>query len=125
MSEGPPSERRRGVRHIACFPGIVEDEDAAKRTAMISDLSEVGASLLTRGAPVGVGEVLQLELHVLFDSDEVRLAAGRVVRVAPLPDARSSFWTHQVAVEFDERLAFTPAEVDALEKRKAMLRKKR
>ena len=124
--EGPPpsSDRRRGFRHIACFPGLLEGAEADKKTAMISDLSETGALLLVYGPAVRVDEELRLELHIVTNSDAARTVTGRVVRIEPLPPARASLWSHQAAVEFHETLTFNEAEVESLAKRKAILTKK-
>jgi hypothetical protein len=121
----PPSERRRGTRHVARFPGVVEPPESEKMTAMISDLSETGALLLVRLPESKVGDELRIELHILFDSDDTHVVSGRVVRVEPLPDSRTGLWTHQLAVQFQESIAFTPAEIESLEKRKALLEKRR
>jgi hypothetical protein len=127
MEAPPSSDRRRGFRHIACFPGIVEhpNMESEKDTAMISDLSETGALLLLHGPDTKVGEELRLELHVIIDSDATRIVTGRVIRLEPLPDARASFWTYQAAVEFHETLTFDAAEIASLEKRRALLAKSR
>jgi hypothetical protein len=127
MEPPPSSDRRRGFRFLACFPGLVESQAAQteKTTAMISDLSETGALVLLHGPDVTIGENLRLELHILIGSDEARYTTGRVVRVEPLPQTRATFWTHQAAIEFHEVLAFTTTELDSLEKRKAQLAKGR
>ena len=119
--EAPPSsDRRRAMRRVACFPGLVEHPpEDDKITALIADLAETGARLLMRNPGVSIGDDLRLELHVLLDSSDARIASGRVVRVEPLPDERVSLWTHQVGVDFHERLALTAAEIESLEKRQA------
>ena len=93
-------------------------------TAMISDLSESGVLLLVRGAAARVDEI-RIELHILFDSDEARTVSGRVVRIEPLPDSRTGLWTHQLAVQFHDPIAFTPLEIEAIDRRKALLGKRR
>jgi hypothetical protein len=114
----PSSDRRRAVRRVACFPGLVkhppEDE---KITALIADLAETGTRLYMRNPGLSIGDELQLELHVMLDGGEARTAAGKVVRVEPLPDERVSLWTHQVGVEFHERMPLSDAEIESLEKR--------
>lgn len=117
-------ERRDAVRRMACFPGLAEHGDA-KVTAMIADLSESGALLLLRYPDWRVGDEVRLELHVSLDDGPPRPANGRVVRVEPLPDQRTSLWTHQVAVEFIEKIALSPAEVESLEKRQEPYGKRR
>ena len=119
--EAPPSsDRRRAIRHVACFPGHVEHGgDDAKITAMISDLAETGTLLLLRKPDLHVGDEVRLDLHVLLDGNTTRTATGRVVRIEPLPETRSYLWTHQVGVDFHDRLPLSAAEVEALEKRQA------
>ncbi len=121
----PPSERRRAERHIARFPGVVEPSESEKMTAMISDLSESGALLLVRAPAARVGDVLGIELHILFDSDEARTVSGHVVRIEPLPDSRTGLWTHQLAVQFQQPITFSAPEIASIEKRKALLEKRR
>jgi hypothetical protein len=118
-SEAPPSsDRRRAVRRIACFPGLVEHStEDEKITALIADLAETGTRLLMRNPGVTVGDELKLELHVMTDGKQTRSAAGRVVRVEPLPEERVSLWTHEVGVDFHERLPLSADEIEALEKR--------
>ena len=114
----PSSDRRRAMRRVACFPGLVEHPpEDEKITALIADLAETGTRLLMRSPEVALGDELRLELHVMLEGDEVRHVSGRVVRVAPLPDERVSLWTHEVGVDFHERLPLNDAEIAALEKR--------
>lgn len=114
----PSSDRRRAVRHLACFPTEVEHSPQnEKMIAMIADLAETGTRLLMRGAELSVGDELRLELHVLLEGGEPKIARGRVVRVDPLPDERISLWTHQVGVEFHELVPLGAEELEALEKR--------
>ena len=123
--EAPPSsDRRRAVRHIACFPSLIElPREDEKVTAMISDLAETGTRLLLRNPGLDVGDELRLELHVLLEGGEPRVARGRVVRVELLPDDRVSLWTHEVGVDFHERLPLGADEIAALEKRQALFGK--
>jgi hypothetical protein len=127
MEAPPSSDRRRGFRHLACFPGLLDrpEQEPDKNTAMISDLSEGGALLLLHGPDVKLGEELRLELHVVLDSDEARWVTGRVIRIEPLPDARASFWTYQAGIEFHETITWSAIEVESLEKRRALLAKSR
>jgi len=122
--EAPPSsDRRRAARIVACFPSYV-DHNKEKLTAMIADLAETGTRLFLREPELKVGEELRLELHISLDDAQVRNITGRVVRIELLPPERSSLWTHEVGVEFDETLRLGPAEVEALEKREAPFGKK-
>ena len=113
----PSSDRRRALRHIACFPSLVEHGTSAKMTTMIADLAESGARLYAQNPDLHVGDEVGLELHIALDFGAARLAAGRVVRVTPLPEERVSLWTHEVGVEFHEPIVLSDAELDALAQR--------
>ena len=115
----PSSDRRRAVRRVACFPGLVErGGDDTQTTAMIADLAESGALLLLRKPDWQVDDTLRLELFIALDDDkEPRIAMGQVVRIQPLPDERVSLWTHQVGVEFHTPIELSDEEIEALEKR--------
>jgi len=115
--KAPSSDRRRALRHMACFPSIVEHSGSAKMTTMIADLGDGGALLFAQNPDLQVGDEVGLELHVALDGGAARLATGRVVRVARLPDERVSLWTHQVGVEFHELFTLSDAEVAALDAR--------
>jgi hypothetical protein len=114
MPAGPPSDRRRAPRSIACFLAFVEHETPgapdAKETALIADVAPTGARLFVSGAALRVGEPVRLELLIDTASERVRMAAGRVVRVEPLPAERVLVWTHQVGVEFDSPLTLDDEE---------------
>ena len=92
---------------------------------MIADLSEGGALLLLRWPDWQVGDEVRLELHVALDDGPPRIATGHVLRVEPLPDQRTSLWTHQSAVEFHEKIALTAEEIDSLERRQEPYGKRR
>lgn len=122
----PSSDRRRALRRVACFPGYVERADEERIVAMIADLAETGTLLLLRNPAFEIGDEIRLELHVMLDEKEgMRAATGHVVRLEPLPDDRASLWTHQVGVEFTEKLELSAEEVDALLKRQIPFGKKR
>jgi PilZ domain len=91
---------------------------------MIADLAETGALLLLRKPSWKVGDDVRLELYVELDVKRPRNANGRVVRIEPLPEERSSLWTHQVAIDFAERIELSAAEIESLEKRQAPLAKR-
>jgi hypothetical protein len=114
-------ERRRAVRHVACFPTQVERVDDKKATAMIADLSASGTRILLRNPGWQLGDELRLELYILSEIEQPRYATGRIVRIEPLPDAQAWLWTHTVGVEFHQPITLSASEVDALEKRKATL----
>ena len=91
---------------------------------MIADLAETGALLLLRRPGWKVGDELRIDLYVELDTTRPRNVAGRVVRLEPLPDERTSLWTHQVAVEFTEPITLSPAEIESIEKRQAPFSKR-
>src|SRR5579883_776737 len=100
-SEPPPSERRTGIRHLACFAASVERPDGKTRTAMIRDLSESGALVLVRTNKLAVGDPVKLELYIMDDPKEFRTASGHVVRVELLGEKAAGLWSRKIAVEFD------------------------
>jgi hypothetical protein len=79
----PPSERRIGARHFACFPAHIARTGDVQRTAMMHDLSISGAMLVVN-AKLAVGDVVSLQLHVSGDADARDLVAQgrRAVRRA-------------------------------------------
>lgn len=117
-------DRRRALRRVACFPTLVEHGED-KDIAMIADLSEKGVLLLLRNPSWSAGEEVRLELHVALHDAPPRLATGHVVRIEPLPDERTSLWTHQVGVEFTAPISLSADEIAALEKRQEPYRKVR
>jgi hypothetical protein len=102
------SERRRGERHLACFP-IQERTggDAKPRTAMIRELSVVGAQILTqtRREP---GSELSLSLYLEEDA-EPRDVNAKVIRC----EARTEpgVWPYLTVVEFDAPLSDLATEI--------------
>lgn len=99
---------------MVCFPSTVEHASTGKLTTLIADVGEGGALLYARNPDLRVDDELGLELHVALGGGEPRLATGRVVRVEPLPEERVSLWTHQVGVEFHEKITLSQAEIEAL-----------
>ena len=110
----PPSERRRAPREIACFPAYVEHEASEKDTALIADIATGGTLLLVRGPCLQAGEAVKLELFINVEAKGSHRAAGRVLRIEPLPTERASLWTHQVAVEFDSPISLGADEQRAI-----------
>lgn len=93
------TEKRREVRHLVCV--LAQLEKAAqdkKRTALVSDLSTVGAHLLTR-EKLEPGDPVLLELHL--GNDRKIEVQGKVVRILPRPPDLASLWTLNAGVEFD------------------------
>jgi hypothetical protein len=122
-SSPPPSDRRGGERHIACFPAYIEREAGSTHTTMIHDLSVTGALLLGRKA-LPPGEPLRLQLFILEDITQFRVAKGKVVRSEPLGDDAIGLWSCRIAVQFDEPLTMYEAEINALKQRDKRLRAK-
>ncbi|MBS2032860.1 MAG: PilZ domain-containing protein [Deltaproteobacteria bacterium] len=92
-------DKRRGTRHLVCVLAHLEKEASAKkRSALINDVSAVGAHLLTR-EKLAVGDKVQLQLH-LADSKVID-AAAKVVRINERPVEQASLWTMNVGVEFE------------------------
>jgi hypothetical protein len=120
-SAPPPSDRRGGERHIACFPAYLEREVGSPRTSMIHDLSVSGALLLGR-KELPSGERVKLQLFIFEDITQFRVATGRVVRSEPLGDDAIGLWSCRIAVQFDEPLTMYEAEIRALTERKERLR---
>jgi hypothetical protein len=112
----PPSDRRSGERHLACFPAALERADGAQRASIIRDLSEGGVLLLVRTTRIEVGEHVRLQLHIAEDADVYRTAAGRVVRIEE-PSGETGPWLRRVAVQFDEPLTMYAADVAAFRER--------
>jgi hypothetical protein len=117
----PPSDRRGGERHIACFPAYLEREPGSQRTSMIRDLSVTGALLLGRHE-IPAGEHVRLQLFILEDINQFRAASGKVVRSEPLGDDAVGLWSYRIAVQFDEPLSMYEEEIRALTEREARLR---
>ncbi|MBI5534081.1 MAG: PilZ domain-containing protein [Deltaproteobacteria bacterium] len=105
----PQSERRAGVRYLACFPGYVVLPDGAQRIAVIRDLSTSGVRLLTDTIKLHVDDVVKLELHIGKDPDTCSVVRGRVVRVEPVTDI--DLWKRCFAVSFDEPLAMSDEDI--------------
>jgi hypothetical protein len=122
----PPSDRRGGERHMACFPAYVEPAVGSRRTAMIVELSVTGALLLAQKA-IEVGERVRLELFIFDDTSRSREAAARVVRTEALDEAAVGPWTCRIALQFDDplHLMIYEVEIRALAERQARMRAER
>jgi len=93
-------DKRRETRHLVCVLAHLEkDTGTKKRSALINDVSAVGAHLLTR-EKLTVGDKVQLQLH-LADSKVIE-ASAKVVRIHERPVEQASLWTVNVGVEFDK-----------------------
>lgn len=115
------SERRRAVRHFACFPAHIREGEGVQRTAIIRDLSVTGALLLTR-ARLKVGAQLSLALYVT-NPEQPHAATGKVLRAEHRVDG--VLWPYLVAVHFDTPLNGLEPEIQALAAHQANIAKPR
>lgn len=116
---GVPSDRRGGLRHLACFPAYLETTEGVPRSALIRDLSVSGALLLTR-ARLKVGDEVKLSLY-FGEDEEPFAAAGRVVREEKRTGELSHPWTKSVAIKFDEDLTSIEPQIRELAAKQAAL----
>ncbi len=112
------SERRLGVRHLACFPAYLQRDDGTSRVSMIRDLSATGAQLLVR-TDVTVGDPVRLKLFIHGDVNQSREVSGHVVRLEKLEDPYAGPWSQRIAVQFDDELTDVLPEITALALRQA------
>lgn len=116
----PPSDRRAGIRHLACFAAELQMERwNGARTAVIRDLSVTGALLLT-GARVQVGEQVTLNLYVLGD-ETMHTVTGRIVRLERRDPATAGLWPFSVGVQFDAPLSELEDQIREVAARQAAL----
>jgi hypothetical protein len=113
----PPSDRRTGERHFACFPAALERPDGEQRPSIIRDLSESGALLLVRTTKIAIGDSIRLQLYITDNAETFRQATGRVVRVEDLAPGDAGPWLRRVAVHFDEPLSMYAADIAAFQER--------
>jgi len=116
----PPSDRRAGTRHLACFAAELQMERwNGARTAVIRDLSVTGALLLT-GARVQVGEEVSLNLYIRGD-EQMHTVAGRIVRMERRDPATAGLWPFSVGVHFDAPLSDLEDQIKEVAARQAAL----
>jgi hypothetical protein len=115
--DDPPSERRAGERHLACFPASLERPDGEQRPSIIRDLSVSGVLLFVRTTKIAVGDRVKLQLFIADDTATYRGASGRVVRVEDLPPGEAGPWLRRVAVQFDDALTMYQSDIDAFRER--------
>jgi hypothetical protein len=120
-TDPPPSDRRTGERHLACFPASLERIDGEHRASLIRDLSQSGVLLLVRTTKIAVGERVKLQLYIAEDMETHRAASGQIVRVEELSEREAGPWLRRVAVQFDEPLTVYAADIDAFRERAARL----
>jgi hypothetical protein len=101
MDDPRGRERRRGKRHLACFPIREHAPDEQRpRSGMIRELSVTGAQILTR-TKREIGTELSLSLY-LDEGAAPRETGARVVRIEPARDA--GIWSWVTVVEFHQPL---------------------
>ncbi len=113
----PPSNRRAGERHLACFPASLERPDGEQRPSIIRDLSESGALLLVRTTKIAVGDLIKLQLYITDDPAMFRPATAKVVRVEDLVPGDAGPWLRRVGVQFDEPISMYAADIAAFHER--------
>lgn len=120
MDSGPASDRRAGIRHLACFAAELQMERwNGARTAVIRDLSVTGALLLT-GARVQVGERVTLNLYIQGD-ETMKAVSGKVVRHERRDPATAGLWPFSVGVQFDDDLTQLEDQIKDVAARQAAL----
>lgn len=120
IDAGPPSDRRAGTRHLACFAAEIQMERwNGARTAVIRDLSVTGALLLT-GAKVQVGDQVALNLYIVGD-DAMHTVNGKIVRCERRDPTTAGLWPYSVGVQFDEPLHELEEQIKEVAARQAAL----
>lgn len=119
-SAPPPSDRRAGTRHLACFAAEIQMERwNGARTAVIRDLSVTGALLLT-GAKVQIGDQVSLNLYISGD-DTMHTVTGKVVRKERRDPSSAGLWPFSVGVQFDVTLTELEEQIKEVAARQAAL----
>ena len=103
MLQGPGAERRTATRHRVCLVVQLRAPDGSKRTAVVRDASQSGVFVLTREAPIRVGDPVELEVVPFDDDTPAPWMKGRVVRAKPWE--AGDLWRQAIAVKFDYELS--------------------
>jgi hypothetical protein len=114
------SERRRSVRHLACFPAHITLEEDKRDIALIRDLSVTGALIYT-SKERALGERVELSLYI--DDPEIPVvAAGQVARCeARSRSSGAVLWPFLLGVRFDAPLTEHEDKIRDLAERQAKL----
>jgi len=102
MQQDQGQERRGAPRHRLCLVVHLKTANGKPRTAVVRDASESGAFLLTRGAPVEVGDTVELEVLPVGKSEPLPRLRGHIVRARPWE--AGDLWRLGVAVTFEAPL---------------------
>jgi len=102
MQQDQGQERRGAPRHRLCLVVHLKTANGHARTAVVRDASESGAFLLTRGAPVEVGDPVELEVLPVGKGDSLPRLRGHIVRARPWE--AGDLWRLGVAVTFEAPL---------------------
>ena len=114
MSGDKGSERRVHERRLVCVTAEVRPDEDNKQVAVIHDMSVDGVYL---HAQAGVTEGESVALTIRFGGAAEGPTVdtrGTTVRVDKLPRERADFWTHGIAIRFDEPLTAIEEEIEAL-----------
>lgn len=120
MDSPPLSDRRAGVRHLACFAAEIQMERwNGARTAVIRDLSVTGALLLT-SAKVKVGEQVTLNLYIMGD-ETMHTVTGKIVRHERRDPSVAGLWPYSIGIHFDAPLQELEPQIKDVAARQAAL----
>lgn len=120
IDASPPSDRRAGVRHLACFAAEIQMERwNGARTAVIRDLSVTGALLLT-SAKVKVGDQVTLNLYIMGD-ETMHTVTGKIVRHERRDPATAGLWPYSIGIHFDAPLHELEKQIKEVAARQAAL----
>lgn len=119
-----PLERRRAPRRVARIPAYVAmASDATRRLCMTHDMSRMGGMLMTH-VNLKPGEAVKVELFFGGDATQPKVANAHVVRTRRR-DQPNTYWTFDLAVQFDEPIDDADAEVEAIAEKQRGLWKDR
>ncbi|MFO0615615.1 MAG: PilZ domain-containing protein [Polyangiaceae bacterium] len=111
------NERRRGARHLTCYPlGIQRGEPgdtSDMEVAVVNDLSVTGAFLLLV-AELPVGARVKLHLDIFEEVERTLVVEGAVVRVERRPSKVADTWGFGAAVSFHEPQPSLEAAIERL-----------
>ncbi len=108
------SDRRIKERRLVCVTAEVRPHEADQQVAVIHDMTVDGLYLHSQAA-VPAGEKVALTIRWTGDPDgPTEETSGVAVRVDVLPREQADFWTHGIAIRFDEPLTHLEKEIEDL-----------